>query len=108
GSDPERLMSFTEPAVSFARPTDDSRQIDGFRGKFVEIISSPAERATAKPLKKMVGTTGIEPGAPTMSRYCSPAELRALNPSNWDWVPISAPGRAGKDGLPGFRSDLTA
>ena len=26
----------------------------------------------------MVGTTGIEPVTPTMSTWCSPAELRAL------------------------------
>src|SRR5690242_13939140 len=28
----------------------------------------------------MVGTTGIEPVTPSMSRKCSPAELRALTP----------------------------
>lgn len=31
--------------------------------------------------RKMVGTTGIEPVTPAMSRRCSPAELRALPPS---------------------------
>ena len=41
---------------------------DGSRGKFVEIIFSPVSRKTAKPLRKMVGTTGIEPVTPTMSR----------------------------------------
>jgi hypothetical protein len=41
---------------------------DGSRGKFVEIIFSQVSRKAAKPLKKMVGATGIEPVTPTMSR----------------------------------------
>jgi hypothetical protein len=41
---------------------------DGFRGKFVEIIFSQVSRRAAKPLKMMVGATGIEPVTPTMSR----------------------------------------
>ena len=38
------------------------------RGNLVEIIFSQVGREAAKPLKKMVGTTGIEPVTPTMSR----------------------------------------
>ena len=41
---------------------------DGFRGNLVEIIFSQTKRETPKSLKKMVGTTGIEPVTPTMSR----------------------------------------
>ena len=41
---------------------------DGPCGNLVEIIFSQVSRKTAKPLKKMVGTTGIEPVTPTMSR----------------------------------------
>ncbi len=45
-----------------------SSATERLRGNLVEIIFSPASRKAAKPLKKMVGTTGIEPVTPTMSR----------------------------------------
>ncbi len=38
---------------------------------------------TVKRLKTMVGATGIEPVTPTVSRWCSPAELRAHKPRRW-------------------------
>lgn len=38
-----------------------SSATERLRGNLVEIIFSPASRKAAKPLKKMVGTTGIEP-----------------------------------------------
>lgn len=61
-------MSEAERLASFAKLADGSRDADGFRGKFVEIISSPTDSTMAKSLKKMVGTTGIELEPPTMSR----------------------------------------
>ena len=46
-------------------------------------LSRQSATRTAKSLifqfKVMVGTTGIEPVTPAMSRRCSPAELRALD-----------------------------
>jgi hypothetical protein len=45
-------MSCAQRLVSFAKPTDGA---DGFRGKFVEIISFPTDITMAK---KMAGTTG--------------------------------------------------
>ena len=41
---------------------------DGCRGNLVEIIFSQVRHQAPKPLKKMVGATGIEPVTPTMSR----------------------------------------
>jgi hypothetical protein len=40
----------------------------GLGGKFVETTDSAVWGGTPKSLKKMVGTTGIEPVTPTMSR----------------------------------------
>jgi cellulase/cellobiase CelA1 len=63
-----RAFSEAQRMVTVATPTDGPHHVDWFRGKFVEIIFSQAEPATAKSLKKMVGATGIEPVTPTMSR----------------------------------------
>jgi hypothetical protein len=52
----------------FANRSDVGLREPGFRGKFVEIIVSPTGHHAAKSLKQMVGTTGIEPVTPTMSR----------------------------------------
>jgi len=41
---------------------------DSLRGNFVEIIYPQAKRRAPKPLKELVGATGIEPVTPTMSR----------------------------------------
>ncbi len=43
----------------------------------------------------MVGATGIEPVTPSMSRKCSPAELRAP-PMRQKGVSITVGGRGGK------------
>ncbi len=40
----------------------------GLRGNFVETTPSGLGRGAPKSLKRMVGTTGIEPVTPTMSR----------------------------------------
>ena len=66
--------SSSSPKMAEAKPVTSSAESrvtsdpNGRRGNFVEIISSPAKRVAPKPLKKMVGTTGIEPVTPTMSR----------------------------------------
>ena len=85
--------SSSSPKLAEAKPVTSSAgsrvtcEPNGGRGKFVEIISSPARRMAPKPLKKMVGTTGIEPVTPTMSRKgsvitlnfrCLPSEFNAL------------------------------
>jgi hypothetical protein len=66
-SSSRRMMAEAKRVTSIAK----HRAIRGKnwrRGNFVEIIFSQAEHRAAKPLKKMVGTTGIEPVTPTMSR----------------------------------------
>jgi hypothetical protein len=45
-----------------------ARSKAGLRGNLVETTSSGLRREAPKSLKKMVGTTGIEPVTPTMSR----------------------------------------
>ena len=62
------LASDAQRIGALAKLTGSKSLHDGFRGNLVEIISSPVGRKAAKPLKKMVGTTGIEPVTPTMSR----------------------------------------
>jgi hypothetical protein len=59
----ERTRGVTKPSLSVATHSSIGR-----RGKFVETISSAAKREAPKSLKNMVGTTGIEPVTPTMSR----------------------------------------
>jgi hypothetical protein len=63
-----RSTSDAQRGAAGAKLVEGERGHDGSRGKFVEIIFSPVSRKAAKPLKKMVGTTGIEPVTPTMSR----------------------------------------
>ena len=63
-----RSTTGARPMAAVAKLIDGAKVHEGFRGKFVEIIFSPVSRKTAKPLKKVVGTTGIEPVTPTMSR----------------------------------------
>jgi hypothetical protein len=63
-----RLASDAQRMGALAKLTENKSLHDGFRGNLVEIIFSPVSRMAAKPLKKMVGATGIEPVTPTMSR----------------------------------------
>ena len=49
-------------------PDGAARADMGLRGNLVETTSSRLRCGAPKPLKKMVGTTGIEPVTPTMSR----------------------------------------
>jgi hypothetical protein len=63
-----RLTSNALAIATKAKRMDSECVHDGSRGKFVETIFSPVSRIVAKPLKKMVGATGIEPVTPTMSR----------------------------------------
>jgi hypothetical protein len=63
-----RSTSDAQHMAAMAEHTGSENNHEGFRGKFVEIIFSPVSRKAAKPLKKMVGATGIEPVTPTMSR----------------------------------------
>src|SRR4051812_26559133 len=61
-----RSTSDAQATAAMAKLSDSECVHDGSRGKFVEIIFSMASRIAAKPLKKMVGATGIEPVTPTM------------------------------------------
>jgi hypothetical protein len=63
-----RSTSDAQAMAAIAKLSDSECVHDGSRRKFVEIIFSPVGRKAAKPLKKMVGATGIEPVTPTMSR----------------------------------------
>jgi hypothetical protein len=51
-SDQERATSEAQRLVSLAKPADGSRDLDGFRGKLVEIIFSPTDSTMAKSLKR--------------------------------------------------------
>jgi hypothetical protein len=63
-----RAMSEAQRLAALAKLMVGERHDDGLRGKFAEIIFSPTGREAPKSLKNMVGTTGIEPVTPTMSR----------------------------------------
>ena len=63
-----RSTSDAQAIATVAQLIDDEEIHDRFRGKFVEIIFSQTGHNAPKSLKKMVGTTGIEPVTPTMSR----------------------------------------
>jgi hypothetical protein len=65
---PDRLASGAQRMGALVENTGRKSVHDGSRGNLVEIIFSPVSRMAAKPLKKMVGATGIEPVTPTMSR----------------------------------------
>jgi hypothetical protein len=69
-SEAERLIANTKrEAISAADVKPDTpNAADGLRGRFVEMAISAEGGGAPKPLKKMVGTTGIEPVTPTMSR----------------------------------------
>jgi len=63
-----RSTSDAQAMAAVAQLIDGEEIHDGFRGKFVEIIFSQTGHHAPKSLKKVVGTTGIEPVTPTMSR----------------------------------------
>ncbi len=63
GPETERLHLGSQPHLDGA-----ARVEMGLRGNLVETTPSDLRRGAPKSLKKMVGTTGIEPVTPTMSR----------------------------------------